>query len=115
MRPYLTSSSPDEAATIDEFVGVHGGFHGAVASLAGNRVLELTFQTMGQIVTHHIAVTSDPRGYRTIIEDDHHEIARAITSGHAQRARTLMHEHLEGLAYELMRSSDQLDGYIEWR
>ena len=40
---------------------MHIAFHGRVASLAQNRVLELTLQTMGQIVSHHVAVTDDPR------------------------------------------------------
>lgn len=116
MKPYLSENPHDESMAIDEFVLMHAGFHGAVGSLVENRVLELTLQTMGQIVSHHIAVTGDPRVYRKAIENDHHQLARAIASGHPQRARTLMQEHIEGISrlqFAVMR--DQLDDYIEWR
>ena len=115
MKPYLTDDH-DTETDIDEFVSVHAGFHSAVASLARNRVLELTLQTMGQIVAHHIAVTGDPRELRDTIQDSHHGVAGAVNAGHAQRARQLMQEHIEGLcARHELGMGEQLDDYIDWR
>jgi GntR family transcriptional repressor for pyruvate dehydrogenase complex len=116
MKPYLTDDPHDETMAIEEFVQVHAGFHGAVASLVSNRVLELTLQTMGQIVTHHSVVMGDPRDVRSIIEDDHHQLARAVASGHPHRARTLMEDHINGIIEAQFSAGDyQLDDFIEWR
>jgi DNA-binding FadR family transcriptional regulator len=116
MKPYLADEEHDDTLAIDEFVRVHAGFHGAIGTLVENRVLELTLQTMGQIVSHHSAVTGDPREFRSVIESDHHQIARAIASGHPQRARGLMQEHIEGIVeLQFTQMRDQLDEYIEWR
>src|SRR5690349_2738486 len=76
------------------FLATHATFHVAVASLARNRVLQLSLQTMGQIVTHHIAVNQNPRAIRKIIEHDHRKLARAIIAGHSQQARTLTEQHI---------------------
>jgi GntR family transcriptional regulator, transcriptional repressor for pyruvate dehydrogenase complex len=115
MQPFVVDEEhPD--LDIDEFAQHHARFHGVVASLVGNRVLELNLQTMGQIVTHHSVVTGDPRHVRDHIEADHHELARAIAAGQARRARTLMEAHIERIAtYQGMWANDQLDDYIEWR
>lgn len=117
MAPYLTASNGqnarDDAA---EFVRKHAGFHATVASLVNNRVLELMLQTTGQIVTHHVAVTADPRDVRELIERDHERLARAIAAGHANRARSLMEEHIRNVAeFYGKRIGDQMYDYIEWR
>jgi GntR family transcriptional regulator, transcriptional repressor for pyruvate dehydrogenase complex len=115
MKPYLTDDKP-AAVDIEDFVQVHSGFHSALASLTRNRVLELSLQTMGQIVAHHVAVTGDPRELRELIEESHHEVARAVIGGHPQRARRLMEQHIETLCTLYEGSmGDQLDDYIEWR
>ena len=76
MAPYVDPGEPttDESESL---VHDHIAFHAAVASLAQNRVLEITLQTMGQIVSHHFVTTDDPRQLRSIIHDDHHQLARA--------------------------------------
>jgi GntR family transcriptional regulator, transcriptional repressor for pyruvate dehydrogenase complex len=116
MKPYLNDDPHDDTMTLEEFVQVHAGFHGAIASLITNRVLELTLQTMGQIVTHHSVVVGDPRDVRAIIENDHHQLARAIASGHAQRARSLMEQHIASIIeVQFSEIASQLDDFIEWR
>ena len=75
MAPYLDDD--DRAADESEsLVHDHIAFHAAVASLAQNRVLEIALQTMGQIVSHHFVTTDDPRQLRSMIHDDHHQLAR---------------------------------------
>ncbi len=117
MAPYLDGDGAhEEHEELEKFVREHGGFHIAIASLARNRVLELTMQTMGQIVAHHVAVTDDPRVMRDLIADDHLRLARAILAGHANQARGLMEEHIHGIVgYSRERFGARMDDFIEWR
>jgi DNA-binding FadR family transcriptional regulator len=115
LKPLVDHDGDDET-DVESFVVMHTNFHAAVASLAGNRVLELTLQTMGRIVTHHIVVNADPRDARSTIAHDHRDIARAVISGHAHKARDLMGEHVHAVA-EVYRSQigDQMGDLIEWK
>lgn len=117
MRPYLIDHEGMEPSDVDleSFVVAHSDFHSAVASLSGNRVLQLAFQTAGRIVAHHVAVTGDPRILREVLEADHHAIAYAVAAGHARQAASLMESHIvhvRSLYEESM--GDQLADYIEW-
>jgi len=98
------------------FLTTHATFHGAVAALARNRVLQLSLQAMGQIVTHHIAVNQDPRDLRETIEDDHRKLARAIIGGHPQQARSLMEQHIQAIIrYHLDVNESRTSDFIEWQ
>jgi GntR family transcriptional repressor for pyruvate dehydrogenase complex len=113
MREHAGHAGP---LTLSEFVQVHARFHGALATLVRNRVLELSFQTMGLLVSHHVAIGDDPRLFRQVIEDDHRGIAEAVVAGHSRRARTLMGEHIG----HMTRSAeavlgDVFDDLIEWQ
>ena len=116
MTPYLADGAhvpPDE---VEEFMRIHVAFHGRVASLAKNRVLELTLQTMGQIVTHHVAVTDDPRALANVIEDDHRRLAVAIAAGYGNQARSIMEEHIRSVArFNEDHLGAMADEYIEWQ
>ena len=116
MAPYLSSDAPGTGEDeLERFVEAHAGFHGAVASLVDNRVLELTLQTYGQIVSHHLATVQDPRDIRQMLADDHRELARAVAAGHPRRARDLMEAHIAGVAgHNRERLGDRVDDFIEW-
>ena len=88
----------------------------AVASLARNKVLQLSFMVMGQIITHHVAVNADPRDARDTIEHDHAAIARAVCAGHRAKARDLMEAHIRSIT-EFYRGDlgAQMDDFIDWR
>lgn len=117
MKPFLEGPLPGapraaKEAYIEELVG----FHGAVASLCGNRVLELMLQAPGQIVTHHASLVTDPRDLHAQLEHDHLEIARAVTAGHARRAGESMRAHLDSVAaLYVTQLGDDLDSRIAWR
>lgn len=115
MEPYLMGGGADDS-DIGQFVANNVRFHAALASLARNRVLEITLQTMGQIVSRHHATEDDPRVLRASIERDHYLTARAVVIGHARRARMLMERHLETVAEQYRaRLGDALDDFVEWR
>jgi DNA-binding FadR family transcriptional regulator len=116
MDPFIVDDHAEDQQQIDSFVQSHASFHAAIASLAQNRVLELSLQTFGQIMSHHAAVTDDPRALRTIIVHDHHLLAKAISAGHAKRARLLMEDHLASVAaYTTERVGPKIDDFIEWQ
>ncbi|MEU7828873.1 MULTISPECIES: GntR family transcriptional regulator [unclassified Nonomuraea] len=118
MAPFLGSDdcADDEQAGVEDFVAQHSSFHATIASLARNRVLELTLQTMGQVVTHHVAVNEDPRAIRDLIATSHRRLAKAIVGGHGTLARTLMQQHIEDISsYHREQSSVQMDEVIEWQ
>jgi GntR family transcriptional repressor for pyruvate dehydrogenase complex len=123
MSPYLDGPRVDPADDAGPgtpgaltFLTTHATFHGAIASLARNRVLQLSLQAMGQIVTHHIAVNQDPRALRETIEDDHRRLARAIIGGHPQQARALMERHIQAIIdYHLDVNGSRMSDFIEWQ
>lgn len=116
MAPFIAHPELDPALGLAPFVQLHSHFHAVIAELASNTVLELLLQTVGQIVTHHVVIQSDPREIHEIIEADHREIARAVSAGHVRKARDCMELHVQRMS-EAYRDilGDQMDDYIEWR
>jgi DNA-binding FadR family transcriptional regulator len=116
MAPYLADDGDVPLDEVEAFMFMHTAFHGRVASLAQNRVLELTLQTMGQIVTHHVAVTDDPRALASVIEHDHRRLAVAIAAGYGNQARSIMEEHIRSVArFNEEHLGPMTDEYIEWQ
>ena len=101
--------------SLEDFVVRHAEFHVAVASLARNKVLQLSLMVMGQIITHHVAVNADPRDAKRTIEHDHAAIAKAVVAGNRKKARDLMETHLRTIT-EFYRDDlgPQMDDFIEW-
>ena len=116
MAPYLEPNAEHQAPEdLEEFVQEQGGFHVVVASLVSNRVLELILQTMGRIVSHHVAATDDPRTLYDLIAEGHRRLAKEIAAGHPRAARTLMEEHIgEISAYNRERLGSKINDLIEW-
>jgi GntR family transcriptional repressor for pyruvate dehydrogenase complex len=116
IKPFLGEDHSHDDDTVPEFVQAHTNFHRVVAALADNRVLELLLQTVGQIVTHHVVVDSDPREVSEIVAPDHLVVARAIAAGHAPKAAREMEHHIERLSdFYRERMGRQVDDYIVWR
>ena len=79
-------------------------------------MLELSLQSIGQIVVHHILGHADPRQDRELIEGDHVTIAKAVAAGNPQRAAKAMEKHIGSLVDQYEAGlGKQLDEYIEWR
>jgi len=115
MEPYLATPEPHEDALTD-FVLAQTHFHGVLASLAENKVLEMMLQTTGQIVTHHVLGHADPRHDRETIEGDHLAIAKAVIAGAPQKAGKAMERHINTMieVYEAHLGA-QLREFIDWR
>jgi len=95
MAPYLSGEADEgDHADLEVFLTGHEGFHGAVAGLSGNRVLQLTFRSYGLVVAHHFATVGDVRALHHELVDDHLKIAQAIVDGDGDASASLMRDHL---------------------
>ena len=116
MAPFLADDGDISHDDVESFMHSHIAFHARVASLALNRVLEISLQTMGQIVSHHYAVTDDPRQLESMVHDDHRQLAHVIAAGDVVAARELMDAHTRRMA---LAAADNLgtrsDEFIEWQ
>ena len=117
MAPYMDDDhGEDGAAELDSFVRSHVRFHGAIASLVQNRVLELSLQVFGQIVSHHAALEDDPRELKALIAHDHLRLAQAIVSGQPTRARNIMVKHIEAVRdFTASKLGTRINDYVEWK
>jgi GntR family transcriptional repressor for pyruvate dehydrogenase complex len=106
---------PPSDATIQQFVHDHTSFHDALGSLAHNKVMQLSLRAIGQIVTHHVLSTADPRAASSIIEADHQAIAAAVAAGHANKASDLMADHIRAIVDFYKAEMGPQDEFIEWR
>lgn len=116
MEPFMvTAEHRGGSWGLEEFIHAHSYFHAVVASLAGNRVLELMLQTIGQIVTHHIAVNADPRDAESEIDRAHIDAARAISRGQPLKARSVMADHIRLLIEFYKDRAGELTEFIDWK
>ena len=98
MAPYLRDLPPAaDTTSVDTFMTRHTGFHEELGRLGGNRVLQLTLASFGQIVSYQAGVIDDPRQLQQLIHHDHRDLARAVSAGHHRAARTLMEAHVAGV------------------
>src|SRR5207253_1874454 len=91
-------------------------FHETVYRLGGNRVLGLLTKGVTQTVTSHVMARMDPVEMRGAIVEEHEEMAAAISSGQAAKAKRQMREHF-GKLYEFYKKQwpARLDELVEWR
>lgn len=112
MAPYLTDGPLDEDTPVDQQVT----FHAALAALCGNRILQISLQLFGQIVTHHGVEAGDPGAGKGAVFHDHADLARAVRNGHPQRARDLMTVHVDRVVEHLRQfpatAGDQVVAWI---
>ncbi len=115
MEPFMRPHG-DADSSLGEFVVKHAEFHTVLASLARNKVLQLSFMMMGQIIVHHGTANVDPREARDSVGHEHRAIAKAVSSGHRIKARDLMEAHVRSIT-ESYRGDlgAQMDDFIDWR
>ena len=115
MEQYLTPQ-PEPGASADAYAELHAGFHGSVAALADNRVLEITMQMFECIMANHIVLALDQfLGQYRHFEHDHVGIAGAIINGWPRRAGDLMHRHTQTIIRSLIESTEyNPEKMIDW-
>jgi GntR family transcriptional regulator, transcriptional repressor for pyruvate dehydrogenase complex len=114
----LRFADPDVAIPPDNpaFIAEHTLFHAEVARLSDNRVMEIWLQSIGQIVSRHVANLGNLVTMHGSIGSDHGAIAHAIMDGNVSRARAEMEAHIRSVGDQLHDEfSVPLDDHIEWR
>ncbi|ATE66240.1 FadR/GntR family transcriptional regulator [Rhizorhabdus dicambivorans] len=91
MSPYLGSTREGETIAISSGLS----FHDAVAELADNKALSITYRAIGFIVSDHMLVHKDRTALEPFIIDEHADLARAIIDGNAKKAGKLMRDHVQ--------------------
>jgi DNA-binding FadR family transcriptional regulator len=93
----------EEAATREEFGIVGHDLHGVLASVAGNRVLELLTAVLLLLTRHHMRPpdeapnpSEDPMPNRNVMQA-HRAIVDAVVARDADRARHRLRRHLDAL------------------
>jgi DNA-binding FadR family transcriptional regulator len=91
-------------------------FHQSLASLSGNRVLDLFGGALQDLFDSRIGGPLAPIGARARIIAEHVAIGRAIMAGDAAAAEQLMRSHIEELASEISALHPHVLGRtVEWR
>jgi GntR family transcriptional repressor for pyruvate dehydrogenase complex len=91
-------------------------FHAAVMDCAGNSVLSLLGMCLREIWSGSFRGQLYPQPEQARVRADHRAIARAIQSGHADRAERLMREHMEDfVSFAQQRFPSSLEEVVEWR
>lgn len=112
MEPYLVDQHLEDE--LDRYVELHAGFHSRIASLADNRVLEISLQSLGLLVARHYTALADARRSSPFVGDDHAAIARAVIAGHQNKAHDLMIEHVTHVIEVMKRDGLDEDAVITW-
>lgn len=111
MREHLSMEEREE----HDYLAVLQRFHGVVAGVSGNGVLDLFGRALKEIYTERI-VAAERRPERWVdVRREHQAVAEAIVDGDGARAEELMRAHMIALAQHLERDYAGLrDEIIGW-
>lgn len=99
-----------------EYLSTSADFHETVAGMSGNRILDLFGSALLELFYDRVSGMLFPVSRRSGIRDAHAAIAEAIRDGDADRAETLMREHMvEYVEYAKRRYPALLDEIVDWR
>ncbi|HEV7679609.1 MAG TPA: FCD domain-containing protein [Candidatus Dormibacteraeota bacterium] len=99
-----------------DYARVSTDFHGLIAGMSSNRVLDLFGRAIKDVYTDRVTGTLYPPSARQRVHDAHVAIAQAIRRGEATRAERLMREHMvEFVEYVEKRHPGLMDEVVDWR
>lgn len=105
-------------ASVDDdphWANVSTDFHGVVAGLSGNRILDLFGEAIKDVWFDRASSLVYPAVAREQVRKDHEMIAKAIAAGDGKKAERLMREHmLEFVGFVTERFPGLLDQVVQW-
>lgn len=105
------SDVQDDAAYHD----LSWSFHSTVASISGNRVLDLLGEALKEVYDSRVRVTLMPRRQRPAVRNVHRAIGDAIIDGRGSDAERLMHDHMVEYANQsAKRNPGLLEELVAW-
>jgi DNA-binding FadR family transcriptional regulator len=84
----------------DEFNQLALAFHSAIADASGNRVLQATLASLGQVQSTHYRDRGSPESARAAVEG-HRRLLATLRSGDPEAAREEMRRHLNAVGSQL--------------
>jgi flavin reductase (DIM6/NTAB) family NADH-FMN oxidoreductase RutF len=84
----------------DEFNQLALAFHGAIADASGNRVLQATLASLGQVQSIHYRDRGSPESARAAVEG-HRRLLAVLRRGDPEAARDEMRKHLDAVRSQL--------------
>lgn len=92
LEEFLAQPTPEDDLT---YLYQATGFHALLLDMSGNRVLDLFACSIKDLYTDRLETMVFPPEHRNQTQRDHNSVARAIVSGNAKRAESLMRRHME--------------------
>jgi GntR family transcriptional regulator, transcriptional repressor for pyruvate dehydrogenase complex len=97
------------------YLSVVQNFHGVVAGMSGNGVLDLFGRALKEVYTERVIAAERPPARWAEVRREHEAVAQAIFDGDGERAEELMRAHMIELAAGFERSYAALaDEIIGW-
>ena len=111
----LLSETRTETGSDQAYLKTSESFHRLVASMSGNRILNLISHAMEDIFHARVSGMLFPPERRGDVVDAHDQIADAIAKGDAARAERLMRDHMVDYArYVEARHPALMDEVVAW-
>lgn len=112
---YLESPQPSPHVLPSAHLSTTTEFHGMVAGMSGNAVLDLFAQAIRSIYAERQHGLTFPENARERVVQEHIEIARAIRDGHAELAERLMRRHMAEFGeFSASRYPGMLEESVDW-
>ncbi|PXY18903.1 hypothetical protein BAY60_29140 [Prauserella muralis] len=111
MQEHKDLGTHDQAA----YLSVVQNFHGVIAGMSGNGVLDLFGRSLKEVYTERVIAAERPPARWAEVQREHEAVAQAIFDGDGERAERLMREHMIELAAGFERRYAALhDEIIGW-
>ncbi|MFI6344181.1 FadR/GntR family transcriptional regulator [Streptomyces sp. NPDC050560] len=94
------------------YLSVVQSFHGVVAGMSGNGVLDLYGRALKEVYTERVIAAERPPARWAEVRREHEAVAQAIFDGNGPEAERLMREHMVELAAGFERSYAALHNEI---
>jgi GntR family transcriptional repressor for pyruvate dehydrogenase complex len=116
LEEYIASPQPSVDTRPEDHLLASSEYHGMVSGMSGNPVLDLVAQAIRYVYADRQRGMTYPPEARERVLREHVQIAEAIRDGEADRAESLMREHMaEFGAFAEARYPGILDEPVEWR
>lgn len=111
MREHKHLGTQDQAA----YLSVVQNFHGVIAGMSGNGVLDLFGRSLKELYTERVIAAERPPARWAEVRREHEAVAQAIFDGDGELAEELMRTHMVELAAGFERNYAALrDEIIGW-
>jgi GntR family transcriptional regulator, transcriptional repressor for pyruvate dehydrogenase complex len=111
MQDHKSLETHDQA----RYLSVVQDFHGVIAGMSGNGVLDLFGRALKEVYTERVIAAERPPARWAAVRREHEAVAQAIFDGDGERAEELMRKHMVELAANFKRRYAALsDEIIGW-